>query len=64
MFCKSINGKSQIHNIYASDLWDSGVEIILDNSCYGIIVENNIVYNASSGWIWLYAKNGVFCILQ
>ncbi len=38
-----------IRNIYASDLWGSGEGIILDNGCYGIVVENNVVYNAAAG---------------
>ncbi|MBN2374932.1 MAG: right-handed parallel beta-helix repeat-containing protein [Sedimentisphaerales bacterium] len=38
-----------IRNISASDLWGSGEGIILDNGCYGIVVENNVVYNAVAG---------------
>jgi len=38
-----------IRDIYASDLWGSGEGIILDNGCYGIVVENNVVYNAAAG---------------
>ncbi len=38
-----------IHDIYASDLWGSGEGIILDNGCYGILVENNVVHDAVAG---------------
>ena len=38
-----------IHHIYASDKWGSGEGIILDNGCYGIVVEDNVVYDAAAG---------------
>jgi hypothetical protein len=38
-----------IRNLYGNENWGSGEGIILDNGCFGIIVENNIVYNAVAG---------------
>ena len=38
-----------IRNVYSNDHWGAGEGIILDNGCFGIIVENNIVYNAVAG---------------
>jgi len=38
-----------IRNVYSNDHWGAGEGIILDNGCFGIIVENNIVYNADAG---------------
>ena len=38
-----------LRNVYGNDNWGSGEGIILDNGCFGIIVENNIVYNAVAG---------------
>ena len=38
-----------IRNVYANEYWGAGEGIILDNGCFGIIVENNIVYKADAG---------------
>jgi hypothetical protein len=38
-----------IRNVYANEYWGAGEGIILDNGCFGITVENNIVYNADAG---------------
>lgn len=38
-----------IRNVYANEYWGAGEGIILDNGCFGIVVENNIVYNADAG---------------
>ena len=38
-----------IRNVYSNEYWGAGEGIILDNGCFGIIVENNIVYNAEAG---------------
>ena len=38
-----------IRNVYSNEHWGAGEGIILDNGCFGIIVENNIVYNADAG---------------
>jgi len=38
-----------IRNVYASDKWGAGEGIILDNSCSGITVQNNIAVNANAG---------------
>ncbi|MBL7113293.1 MAG: right-handed parallel beta-helix repeat-containing protein [Bacteroidales bacterium] len=38
-----------IRDVYSNEHWGAGEGIILDNGCFGIIVENNIVYNAVAG---------------
>ena len=38
-----------IRNVRASDKWGAGEGIILDNSCSGITVQNNIAANAHAG---------------
>jgi hypothetical protein len=38
-----------VHHIYASELWGAGEGIILDNGCFGILVENNVIHDAVAG---------------
>lgn len=38
-----------IRNVYSNEHWGAGEGIILDNGCFGIIVENNVVYHAVAG---------------
>ncbi|MCR5263590.1 MAG: right-handed parallel beta-helix repeat-containing protein [Clostridiales bacterium] len=40
---------NRVENVYGSPHWGAGEGIILDNSCSGITVQNNIVANAHAG---------------
>ena len=40
---------NHIHHIYSNEFWGAGEGIILDNGCSGILVENNLVHDASAG---------------
>jgi hypothetical protein len=38
-----------IHHVYSNDRWGAGEGKILDNGCVGILIENNVVHDASAG---------------
>jgi len=38
-----------VENVYASKYWGAGEGFILDNSCSGVTIQNNIVRNANAG---------------
>ena len=46
---ETVIAENLVENVHASPYWGAGEGIILDNSCSGITVQNNIVTNAHAG---------------
>lgn len=57
-----------IRNVYSTPYWGGGEGIILDNGCSGVVIQNNVVVNASAGgWGCNFdsfgnvIRNNIFC---